>query len=492
MMAFVRRTLVQTLIIITFTAPYFIGAHAQDLTPEDIENILSNADRTEESSALPPEGWTAGRWRCNLIERLAEASYSAGSVTLNNFQFGEATEFGYPVPRARLAFSAVNRSVDPVHFSLQFIGLRASEPVVALSAQPSFGMIPLRRMTRCARGPWSHRARYRPSINSVFASTGIFRMHEVARIRRRKIATALFGMISTAALALPSSAQASDCIERQQAAWQMQIMRQELAYAYPSGQAPAWYSTANQTQSQAALRELMSGDYTEAIHGHIDQLHLLPLPNGRYLTLISVQDRVCGFDGNLIAEPTRARASITAAENVRAAQQEQKAARFPGSPEFEELYQIGLDAHPAQQPYPSHTCEALAHDPELQLIPELDELEVNGTWRGQTVTYLSNRDDTAKKFLFHIFGPDKNDDYPWMEGLFLRERGLQTDAILIVRENVCGLDGRASFATEQVRQWLSTPPDNQPTFQPGDIIYMTPSEREAFQTLMGALGGTAR
>lgn len=83
------------------------------------------------------------RWQCQTINELEAFAVTEDDFILNNFRLREDTGFLSNRPYIEISFSAVNRKADPLFVSVQFLGLgeQGIEPIIALSAEPSFSMV---------------------------------------------------------------------------------------------------------------------------------------------------------------------------------------------------------------------------------------------------------------------------------------------------------------------------------------------------------------
>ncbi|MBZ9795587.1 hypothetical protein [Mesorhizobium sp. ES1-4] len=278
-----------------------------------------------------------------------------------------------------------------------------------------------------------------------------------------------------------SMAQTSDCYSYGEAGSQLMELRQRLSSGSPD-ELDEWVDITDQYQARAAMLAA-APNFDKAALYQLEQVHLLKLATGNYRLIYAANSMVCGFAQARFARPEIAEKMLKAAAVVRETQrQEPTPEQYPGSPEFEALYQFTMSAQPAMPDYPHDEC--VAFDPQQGFEPQ--EPLQKSTFNGEPVVYLSHRSmaNPAEGLLFHIFGPNKYKAFVWLDGIMLRERGDITDLILIANYNACGFDGRVSFPTSQIQKWLNTRPDNQVTLEPGDPTAMNPQERRDLQRFM--------
>jgi hypothetical protein len=278
----------------------------------------------------------------------------------------------------------------------------------------------------------------------------------------------------TAAAAQP------DCYLISEANVEMQDIRQRLSFDSPTGELDEWIRIMDPYQVRAAFRAIKP-DLPKAALYQLQHLYLLKLPNGDYRGIHVANQRAGGFANDVPFPSDLVGQMFAAVEKVRAEQSAPKADRYPGSPELEELYYLTRDAHSSSSDYPSTCVELDAQDG-----TEPREPVERGTFQGEPVIYLSHRSLTkpAEDLFFHILGPYKYQDFVWADGVMLRERGALTDIILVANYNACGFDGRVSFPTDQVQEWLDTRPNNRVTFEPGDPMPMTPHQRQELKRFL--------
>ncbi|MEO5324275.1 hypothetical protein PV773_13235 [Mesorhizobium sp. CC13] len=320
-------------------------------------------------------------------------------------------------------------------------------------------------------------------VRPAFGSRSPGRIGHQSRMKWLALATALIGL----SLSSVATAQPRDCVPYGEARVQMTELRQRLSADSPSGELDDWISIADPYQARAAFLAFMpdkqnASPYSRAEFYQLQEVHLLRLASGNYRLIYAANSQTCGFANNSDVPADIAERMLQGAADVQAQQQVQKPTRHPDSGELEALYALTTSANSNMPNYPSDTCVALDSRQGTEPREPLEK----GTFNGEPVIYLSHRSvsNPAADLLFHITGPSKYDDFVWADGIMLRERGSLSDVILIANYNACGFDGRVSFPTAKVQEWLDTRPDNRVTFEPGDPMPMTSHQRRELQQFL--------
>ncbi|HWJ72368.1 MAG TPA: hypothetical protein VNX29_04300 [Kaistia sp.] len=93
----------------------------------------------------PPGAATLGTWYClRDLSALARISFDSSGVQVNNFAALEDKDFLVDAPMIKISASVVNRSTRYVGVSIEYIGIKGSQPIFAVAATPSLAIGPNR------------------------------------------------------------------------------------------------------------------------------------------------------------------------------------------------------------------------------------------------------------------------------------------------------------------------------------------------------------
>jgi hypothetical protein len=316
--------------------------------------------------------------------------------------------------------------------------------------------------------------------------------HLSARLRATALAAAfvLVGM---------QQAWANDCIPNQRVPYAM-IEIQSMAFPYVEHQKrPGWYSTSSAAQAQIAYDEMIRYARHMRSVSQITQIHILPINENGALVLYGNGVVTCGFLNTVAIDAESARSAVDSANAVFDQEQAEKN-QHPASDltEIQMLLRKRIEAlmhfidYEADGVNAQRYCERLEYDQEIGVIPELDEVEVNGTWRGQQARLLPAALGTgattqeAERFLSNLVGYEHYQGFWRIDALVLLEGSLETDILIIYGNHFCGLDGALRVPNQLIKTFLNTPHRPERSTQPGDpLLNMTDEERRAWQIIQG-------
>lgn len=298
----------------------------------------------------------------------------------------------------------------------------------------------------------------------------------------------------------PANAQANDCMANAQVPYAMLEIQQMAFPDIDHLKRPGWYSTSSQAQADAVFDAL--DDHQHKLRSLIDitHFHILNMPNAS-LVLYGDSKSTCGFLGVIAIEGQTARYAIAQANAT--FEREQSSPLPYAAANLEDIQAQMRERFAAVMylidygqgtPDAKKFCEKLIFDNEIGVIPELEELEVNETFRGQAARYLPNevriRTKATERFLSNAVGYDNAKRFWRMDGFILLEYADATDILVIVGDNLCGLNSAISVPNDIIQTLLDTPHEPSRSTQPGDpIVNMTEEERRAWQSIQGVLQG---
>lgn len=315
----------------------------------------------------------------------------------------------------------------------------------------------------------------------------------VAHLRATALATG-FGLMGM------QQAWANDCIPNQRVPYAM-IEIQSMAFPdIDHLKRPGWYSTSSQAQADTVFEAL--NEYQHKMRSLIDitRFHILNMPKGS-LVLYGNNQSTCGFLGIIGVDTATAKYAISQANAVFEQEQSAPKPKPVQSLEYIQaqmrerfeavmyLVDYGQDTPEAQR-----YCEKLVFDNEIGVIPELEELEVNGTFRGQAARFLPNNIRTKTKeterFLSNAVGYENQNRYWRMDGFILLQKEDATDILVVVGKNLCGVNSLIQVPNDVIEFLLNAPHEPTRSTQPGDPVFnMSDDERRAWQSIQGVLQG---